>query len=231
MTMVRVLLEPPAARRAQRAGPRIAHGVRWAFLAIGVAALGYTGYTYLDSDVYQAYENWSFNRQQQDAANSPEPSGTPNSRPAPRRLERKEVIGRIEIPRLQVSAMVREGVDNRTLRRAVGHVPGTAIPGDEGNVALAAHRDTFFRGLRDVKKNDHIVVETLDARYEYEVDSLRIVKPKDVSVLKPTKNPTLTLVTCYPFYYVGSAPDRFIVRARQVSVQARDAGVAARAGF
>jgi sortase A len=129
------------------------------------------------------------------------------------------LIGRIMIPRLNIRAVVQEGVDDKTLRRAVGHVPGTALPGEAGNVGLAAHRDTFFRPLRHVRKNDRITLETLDGDYDYVVDSIRIVTPKDVEVLAPSKNPVLTLVTCYPFYYVGHAPKRFIVRARRVDTK------------
>lgn len=143
------------------------------------------------------------------------------SEPAPKNLRvavrETGLIGRIVAPRLNISAIVREGTDTKTLRRAVGHVKGTALPGEIGNVALAAHRDTFFRGLRDVKKGDRIEVQTVGGKYIYEVDSLKIVTPKQVEVLAASAEPVLTLVTCYPFNYVGSAPKRFIVRAVQVS--------------
>jgi sortase A len=155
----------------------------------------------------------------------------PQAADAPRLPADPSMLGRIAIPRLEVHAMVREGVDDRTLRRSVGHVPGTARPGDDGNVGLAGHRDSFFRRLKDVRKQDRIVVETLDSKYEYLVDSIKIVGPEDVQVLAPTPERALTLVTCYPFYYVGNAPRRFIVRARQVSVEARDnAGRQAKSG-
>lgn len=122
-------------------------------------------------------------------------------------------IGRIEMPRLSLSAVAREGVDERTLDLAVGHVPGTALPGDAGNAAFAAHRDTFFRPLRHVHTGDVITVNTPRGRFRYIVTTTRVVSPDDVSVLDPTTDPTLTLVTCYPFTYIGSAPFRFIVRA------------------
>lgn len=129
-----------------------------------------------------------------------------------------ELVGRIEIPRLQVAAIVREGADEKTLSRAVGHIPSTAFPGEVGNAAFAGHRDTFFRALRNIRKNDKIVVNTLDGSYEYLVQSTKIVSPNDVSVLKPVSaDKELTLVTCYPFYYIGSAPKRFIVHATQVA--------------
>lgn len=131
------------------------------------------------------------------------------------RAQDSRLIGRIVIPRVKVSAVVREGVDNKTLRRAVGHVPGTAMPGQVGNVALAGHRDSFFTGLRDIRKGDQIQLRTLQGDFTYEVDSIRIVLPSNVEVLRTTAEPSLTLVTCYPFNYVGSAPKRYIVRAHQ----------------
>jgi len=132
--------------------------------------------------------------------------------PAPR-----AVIGRLEIPRLKLSVMVREGADERTLSRAVGHIPGTALPGKMGNMGLAGHRDTFFRVLRDIRDDDAIEFETTQGTYHYLVKSTKIVGPRDVSVLATSGGENLTLVTCYPFYYVGSAPKRFIVHAAQVT--------------
>ena len=129
------------------------------------------------------------------------------------------MIGRIEIPRLALSVVVVEGVDRISLRRAVGHIPGTALPGEDGNVGLAGHRDTFFRQLKDVKIDDEIQVSTLTGNFKYRVVSLKIVDPENVGVLAPSAENVLTLVTCYPFYFVGPAPKRWIVRARQVSPQ------------
>ena len=122
------------------------------------------------------------------------------------------VIGRLEVSRLRLSAVAREGVDDQILDLAAGHVPGTALPGDPGNAAFAAHRDTFFRPLRRIHEGDVVSVTTPRGRYRYLVTSTRVVDPNDVSVLDPTPEPTLTLVTCYPFTYIGSAPYRFIVR-------------------
>jgi sortase A len=129
----------------------------------------------------------------------------------------RSVIGRLEIPRLNLSVMVREGADEGTLSRAVGHIPGTALPGKIGNVGLAGHRDTFFRALRNIREDDAIEFETVHGAYRYVVTSTKIVTPRDVSVLAASGGENLTLVTCYPFYYVGSAPKRFIVRAAQVA--------------
>jgi len=112
-----------------------------------------------------------------------------------------------------VSAVIRAGSDARTLRLAVGYIPGTALPGEEGNVGLAGHRDTFFRKLRDINPDDEIRVTTRDGVFHYVVQRTNIVQPRDVWVLNATGYPALTLVTCYPFSYIGSAPQRFVVRA------------------
>ena len=113
--------------------------------------------------------------------------------------------------------VVIEGIDRTTLRRAVGHIPGTALPGHPGNVGLAGHRDTFFRPLKDLRIKDEIRLSTLKGDFKYVVASITIVDPDDVGVLAASRENVLTLVTCYPFYYVGPAPQRWIVRARQVS--------------
>ncbi len=132
-------------------------------------------------------------------------------------LEPGELVGRISVPRLGVSAIVLEGVDKKSLRRGAGHIPATAFPEqEEGNVGIAAHRDSFFRGLKDIQEDDTIEITTLDGTFRYQVEWTKIVKPADVSVLEPTDEPALTLVTCYPFYFVGSAPQRFIVRAHRI---------------
>ncbi|MEP6537900.1 MAG: class D sortase, partial [Bryobacteraceae bacterium] len=129
------------------------------------------------------------------------------------------LVGRVEIPRLDISAIVREGVDTATLSKAVGHVPSTPRPGSGGNVAIAAHRDTYFRNVRYIRNGDKIRMVTPKGTYDYVVDSLKIVNPTEVDVLAPTAEPALTMVTCYPFNYIGAAPKRFIVRARQVDTE------------
>lgn len=109
--------------------------------------------------------------------------------------------------------MVAEGADDSTLLRAVGHIPGTAWPGQPGNIGLAGHRDTFFRSLGEVRPGDSIRIETLSGSFVYRVRWKRVVTPRTVSVLQAGTVPSLTLVTCYPFHYVGAAPLRFAVRA------------------
>jgi LPXTG-site transpeptidase (sortase) family protein len=132
------------------------------------------------------------------------------------RPARRALVGRIEMPRIKLSAFAREGVDTATLRGSAGHVPGSALPGEIGNAAFAAHRDTFFRALQGVRKGDDIAVTTPYGRFRYVVSETRVVDPSDVSVLRASNEATLTLVTCYPFDYIGSAPRRFIVSARLV---------------
>ena len=146
--------------------------------------------------------------------------------PPPLPAEEGSLIGRVEIPRVGISTLVIEGVTGPTLRRGVGHIPGTALPQQPGNVGLAGHRDTVFRALKDIRKDDAITLDTLAGSYQYMVDWTKVVDPGDVVVLAASGRPELTLVTCYPFYFVGSAPRRFVVRAHLVD-PVRDPGVAA----
>jgi len=119
----------------------------------------------------------------------------------------------LRIPRLEIEVPVFSGTDDLVLNRGVGWIAGTAPPGQAGNIGIAGHRDGFFRPLKDVALGDEIVLETTDGSTTYVVEKLHIVDPTDVWVLEPTTSPSVTLVTCYPFYFVGSAPNRFIVRA------------------
>ena len=134
-----------------------------------------------------------------------------------------DVIGRLDIPRLGVSTIVLEGDDGTALRLGAGHVPWTALPGQAGNIGIAAHRDTFFRPLRAIAPNDRITLTTPHGKYEYSVDVTEVVPPDAVSVLKASSHAELTLVTCYPFYYVGSAPLRFVVHAKLITEPSRAA--------
>jgi sortase A len=133
-----------------------------------------------------------------------------------RRAAQGDLVGRIEIPRLQMSTVVFEGTGDNVLRIGVGHLSGSALPGEHGNVVLAAHRDTFFRPLRSIHKYDRIVMVTPAGTRRYQVDSTEIVSPNYTEILAPTPDATLTLVTCYPFEWFGHAPRRFIVRAHEV---------------
>jgi sortase A len=122
----------------------------------------------------------------------------------------------LRIDRIGLSAIVLEGVDGKTLSLAAGHLPSTPLPGDPGRVTLAGHRDQIFRGLRDLRPGDHIVLETKRGDFHYDVDSLRVVAPTDIAVLASGSRRELQLLTCYPFSYLGRAPQRFVALASQI---------------
>jgi sortase A len=123
----------------------------------------------------------------------------------------------LRIPRLRLEVPVLEGTDDLTLNRGIGHIAGTSLPGQEGNIGIAGHRDGFFRVLKDVAPGDEIELVTREADETYVVDQIVLVNPDDVSVLRPRSKRSLTLVTCYPFYFIGSAPQRYIVQATVVN--------------
>lgn len=126
---------------------------------------------------------------------------------------RVDPLAVLKIPRLRLEAPVLEGTDDLTLNSGVGRIPGTALPGQYGNIGIAGHRDGFFRGLKDIAKGDTIELVTVQRTDVYVVDKVYITQPQDVNVLRAGPKPELTLVTCYPFYYIGSAPQRYIVQA------------------
>jgi sortase A len=165
------------------------------------------------ADYLRERSPFTFLVKDESAASSTTPS-LPGTHPVTPQYD--ALLGRIEISRLNLSAMVREGVDSRTLSNSVGHVPSTPLPGHSGNFALAAHRDTLFRALKDIRLDDLITFESQNQTYTYRVYHTLIVKPTDVAVLQSDGHESLTLITCYPFYYIGSAPKRFIVQARLV---------------
>lgn len=127
----------------------------------------------------------------------------------------------LNIPAINLEVPVLEGTDDFTLNRAVGHIEGTPVPGKSGNVGIAGHRDGFFRGLKDIHQGDAIELHTKKDEVRYIVDEILIVSPEDVSVVRPRSESSLTLVTCYPFYFVGSAPKRYIVHASIVNSRDR----------
>jgi sortase A len=186
------------------------------FLLIACLTLGYGLLVYSEAGLYQAFEARRFDN----LPLSPAPHGGAS------RLEQipssvalqGSPISKMEIPSIGVSVVVVEGVKPRNLKLAVGHIPGTALPGEPGNVGIAGHRDTFFRRLRDIRTQDMITLTMPYGSYRYSVESTQIVDPTNVQVLEGSGEPILTLVTCYPFYYVGAAPKRFVVKARQEAV-------------
>jgi sortase A len=177
--------------------------------------LGYGGFVLADTWLFQQRESRRFEQllaQREAVGRNSKVPAVPIAHTGQQGL-----LGRLEIQRLGLSAMVMEGDDRRTLRRAVGHVPGTPLPGQRGNIALTGHRDTFFRPLRNIRPDDIITLATLQGQYRYRVRSTQVVRPDNVSILDPSQNEILTLITCHPFYFVGAAPNRFIVRAERVN--------------
>src|SRR5579864_6870635 len=195
----------PSVERCRRRD-RILFFISWILMIGGVLSLAYVGYVIAEANVYQQNEMLRFE--------SPKIETKPSL--PPQRLGVGDVLGEIQIPHLDLNAVVVEGDSPRILRRAVGHLSGTALPGQSGNVALAGHRDTFFRSLRLIRPGDIITFKTPGQQYQYEVESTRVVEPNDTSVLEPSGGKQLTLITCFPFSYVGPAPDRFVVVAKQM---------------
>jgi sortase A len=171
-------------------------------LAAGLFGLAYAAYVVADARTYQAIEQSKFE------------SVSPREERHP--VIEGSAIGEMEVPRLGLKAIFVQGDSPRILRRAVGHISETALPGEWGNVVLTGHRDSFFRPLRNIRQGDVITLKTFDGDFQYQVESTAVVPPNDTQVLQPSSQRTLTLITCFPFYYVGPAPNRFIVRARQI---------------
>jgi sortase A len=190
---------------------------QYIFLVLGLLALGYCAKSLTQAWLYQ---KWA--RQQIETQTSYKAASDAGSTAEQQRktsfsgLGEMSPIGRLEIPRVHISAMVAEGTSPLVLSRAVGHATGTALPGQPGNVTLAAHRDTFFRHLGDVRSGDIVELKEPGHDYRYQVRFTAVVGPKDTWVLESTGKETLTLLTCYPFHFVGPAPDRLIIRARRV---------------
>jgi len=213
---------------------RLALFLRWArffFLVMSVLALTYCATVLLDKWLFQAYQTWRFERALKQAQTSAHANPPPGSSLLPAQADADlararslgidglagSPLGRIEISSVGITAMIMEGVNGRTLQHAIGHIPGTPLPGQPGNVALSGHRDTFFRSLRNIHKDDEITLTTLHGSFRYRVDSTQVVEPDDSKALAATVGDFLTLVTCYPFYFVGPAPKRFIVRSHRIS--------------
>ena len=169
-------------------------------LWVGIAALAYAGSAAAYAGIFQRYQSWKFERASGSAAEE-------------NPLRERDLIGKLVIPRIGISVMVLQGVAEGTLIVGAGHVPGTPLPETEGNVVLAAHRDTFFRKLEEILPGDNIQVETVFRTYQYIVDFTEIVDPEDTRVMESRARSELTLITCYPFFFIGAAPKRFVVHA------------------
>jgi sortase A len=189
-------------------------GAEWLFVAGGVSALVLCGLVIVDASLAQSLARHALATSAAVATTphvaAPPISGTP--------------LADLAIPRIRLSAVILQGSDTSTLRRGVGHVEDTPLPGQGGNVVIAGHRDTFFRPLRNVRVGDDIFLNTLGEHLHYRVASFAVVESTEISVLAPTDVPTLTLITCYPFWVLGRAPDRFVVRATRVTDPADASG-------
>jgi sortase A len=191
-----------------RCGPWVMRWVSRILLITGVLALSYVAFTLTCAKLYQ--EKVAMTLEKQIHSQEQHKAEVP-------RLAVKEgdVLGRLEIPRVGISVVVLQGTTSRTLRLGAGHIEGTALPGEAGNIGIAGHRDSYFRGLKDIRTNDEIQIQTASGVIRYVVDRIKITAPSDVGVLAPTTESALTLVTCYPFHYIGAAPDRFVVQAHR----------------
>jgi sortase A len=200
-------------------------GCQYALLILGFSALGYCAVVVTKAAVYQTWANHQMLKDRAGGLSEPSSPGIaefdtaplPN-RMQPSKLSEGSLVGKMEIPRIHLSAMIAEGTSHQVLAKAAGHMADTALPGRVGNVVIAGHRDTFFRQLGQLKAGDVIRLTTPSGQYLYRVRFTDVVSPHETWVLEPSSGQTLTLVTCYPFYYVGSAPKRFVVRARRMEM-------------
>jgi sortase A len=217
--IIRGIWVRPGRKRVRSIG-KIAEFALW---VIAASSLGYCAFRYGSAAVHQFRQRARLEAAQLerrgsgriDAADGAQASLVSLLTSDKDSFARNGLLGSLEIPRLNISSMVEEGVDDSTLWEAVGHIPGTAIPGQKGNSVLAAHRDTYFRGLGDVQVGDEIVFHSPDSNFRYRVESTRIVDGGATDTLPDSTTPTLSLITCYPFHYIGAAPQRFIVTARE----------------
>ena len=182
----------------------LAYFLEWTLLGLGVGCLGMYAFETVEARKFQAEQTAAFER-------------AARNQVAPARVAAGGLIGMLDVPRLKLSTPVIEGDDEKTLQRAVGHLPDTPLPWEAGNSAIAGHRDGLFRPLKDLEVGDEIRFRTTRHEIRYKVTRTSIVQPDDVSVLEPRQDSALTLITCYPFYYVGSAPKRFVVFAERES--------------
>jgi sortase A len=187
---------------------------RWlerALITTGVVLLSWCAIVIADANREQAKLRTALDRTLTAPERAPKPAGP---------LKRGALIGSLQIPRLKLSAMVVEGDDDKTLKRGVGHLPDTPLPWEKGNAAFAGHRDTFLRAMRDISAGDEIRLSTPHGEFAYRVREIAIVTPDNLTGLSVTDDSSLTLITCYPFSYVGNAPKRFVVRAARTHTQA-----------
>ncbi len=202
-----------SARRGRRRA-RLAAALRWierGLFTAGLLAAGWYLFVRLDAGLANARDRARLHALIAAAARHA-PGAASVRRPSPP-PPTGTLIGRLDVPRVDISAIVRQGDTAGILRLGAGHIPGTALPGRAGNVGVAGHRDTIFRPLRHLRAGDRISLTTPRGTFRYRVAWTKVVAPSDIAVLDPTRRASLTLVTCYPFYFIGHAPHRFVVRA------------------
>ena len=192
-------------------GARIRMFLRWTrslLFLLGALAISYVGLMLLRARNYQEVANSTLEQQMYaEKQHKVGPSGTA--------AKDGDVLGRLEIPRLEIIVAILEGTTSQTLAVGVEHIKGTALPGEQGNIGIAGHRDKYFRALKNIHPGDEIRIQTSTGLSRYKVDRLQIVAPEDVGVLASSASSAITLVTCYPFHFIGAAPQRFVVHAYQ----------------
>jgi sortase A len=179
--------------------------LEWTLLGVGIGCVGTVGLVSLEAYRFERSQAAAFDR-----SATATPDRTVPTKPG-------SLVGLLSVPRVGLSTAVVEGDDSKSLKLSAGHLPDTPWPWQPGNSAIAAHRDGRFRALRKIKVGDEVRLRTSHGELRYQVRELSIVEPDDLSVLAPHEKPTLTLITCYPFTYVGNAPQRFIVRAERLA--------------
>jgi sortase A len=176
-----------------------------ALIIIGLGLLGYVGIEY-----------WGMYRSQQNLEAEWERQAAGTNTPGHASISPDHMLTRVIIPKINMDAVLIEGVSRKALSAGPGHMKETAMPGETGNAVITGHRDTFFRHIYELAKGDEIQVRRNGRVFTFEVTGQRIVQPDDVSVLKQTNDPQLTLITCYPTYYIGPAPQRLVVFSRLI---------------
>jgi sortase A len=211
------------AERARTLAARVRPFVRRRVLSLALVVIG----TLLLG--YVAGEYWGMYRSQKNLEVEWQRQAATISAPGHADISREQMLTRLVIPKIEVDAIVVEGASRKDLSAGPGHMKLTAQPGETGNAVITAHRDTFFRHIYELNKGDHIQVRRSGRTFTYEVTGKRIVMPEDISVIKPTDNPQLTLITCYPTYYIGPAPKRLVVFSRLVESDGQPTKQAAQA--
>lgn len=210
---MKIKLQGSVARRV----PKVLNVIHYAGFLVGICFLGWPVFVGVES----SYAQWSGERElakQKPKLATPAGNETIVQRKPWMKADAKVIktgtlLGKFEVPRLELSFVLLEGTDSRTLDKSIGHVEGTALIGEQGNIGIAGHRNTHFRKLEWLRRGDEIDLTAEGVTHRYAVEWVRLFTPEDVEVLDPSHGPAVTLVTCFPFEYVGSAPLRMIVRA------------------